>query len=84
MSGWIVAACVLACLGLGLAGEVGPLFFATSLLFWLSGVVYNVRPLRTKDLPYLDVLSESFNNPLRLMLGWAMLEEATLAVEAAG
>ncbi len=66
-------------LGLALAGEVGPLFFATSLLFWLSGVVYNVRPLRAKDQPFLDVLRETFNNPLRLMLGWAMLEEATLA-----
>ncbi len=66
-------------LGLWLAMQVGPLFFATGLLFWVSGVVYNVRPLRTKDLPYLDVLSESLNNPIRLMLGWAMLEESTVA-----
>ena len=27
------------------------------------GVVYNVPPLRTKEWPYLDVLSESVNNP---------------------
>lgn len=71
------AACSLA--GLAMAGEVGPLFFATSLLFWVSGIVYNVQPLRAKNLPFLDVLCESFNNPLRLMLGWAMLEESTLA-----
>jgi len=34
------------------------------------GLVYNVPPLRTKDRQYLDVLSESINNPLRFMLGW--------------
>ena len=37
------------------------------------GVAYNVPPLRTKELPYLDVLSESINNPLRLFLGWFAL-----------
>ncbi len=68
-----------AALGLWLAAQVGPVFLMTSLLFWLSGVVYNVRPLRTKDKPYLDVLSESFNNPIRLMLGWSMIEQASVA-----
>jgi hypothetical protein len=29
--------------------------------------------VRTKELPYLDVLSESVNNPLRLFLGWFAL-----------
>ena len=29
------------------------------------GVAYNVPPVRTKDRAYLDVLSESVNNPLR-------------------
>ncbi len=70
-------ACSLA--GLALALQVGPVFAATSALFWLSGVVYNVRPLRLKDQPYLDVLSESMNNPIRLMLGWSMIEQATVA-----
>jgi 4-hydroxybenzoate polyprenyltransferase len=37
------------------------------------GIVYNVRPLRTKELPYLDVLSESVNNAIRLLLGWFAL-----------
>jgi len=27
-------------------------------------------PARTKDVPYLDVLTESINNPLRMLLGW--------------
>jgi len=66
-------------LGLWLAAQVGPVFLVTSLLFWLSGVAYNVKPLRTKDKPYLDVLSESFNNPIRLMLGWSMIEQTSVA-----
>ena len=35
------------------------------------GIIYNVRPIRSKDRIYLDVLSESINNPLRLLLGWS-------------
>ena len=35
-------------------------------------------PLCTKDKPYLDVISESVNNPLRLAIGWAMVDPATL------
>jgi 4-hydroxybenzoate polyprenyltransferase len=46
--------------------------------FALQGVVYNARPLRTKDRPYLDVISESINNPLRLLIGWAMINATTL------
>ena len=34
------------------------------------GLLYNVPPIRLKEWPYLDVLSESINNPLRLLLGW--------------
>jgi len=65
--------------GLLLAYGVGSLFFVISLLFWVSGVVYNVKPLRSKDKPYLDVLSESLNNPIRMMLGWAMIDHFTIA-----
>jgi len=32
--------------------------------------VDNIPPLTSKDKPYLDVLSEAVNNPLRLLLGW--------------
>lgn len=39
---------------------------------------YNVRPLRTKDRVYLDVLSESLNNPIRLLMGWAMIDSSSL------
>ncbi|MDB5743672.1 MAG: putative rane protein [Polaromonas sp.] len=70
---------VFSVLGLALAYAVGSLFFVVSLLFWVSGVVYNVKPLRSKDKAYLDVLSESLNNPIRMMLGWAMIEHSTVA-----
>jgi 4-hydroxybenzoate polyprenyltransferase len=62
--------------GLAFAYFVGPMFLATSAVFALAGFVYNVRPFRTKDLPFLDVISESFNNPLRLLLGWFMIAPA--------
>ena len=66
-------------LGLLLAYWIGPVFLVVSLLFWVSGVIYNVKPLRSKDKVYLDVLSESVNNPIRMMLGWAMIDQSTLA-----
>jgi decaprenyl-phosphate phosphoribosyltransferase len=46
-------------------------------LLWLMGCVYNAEPLRTKDVPYLDVLSEAVNNPLRLLVGWFVVSDAT-------
>jgi decaprenyl-phosphate phosphoribosyltransferase len=39
---------------------------------WLAGVLYNLPPIRLKDRPYLDVISESINNSLRLLAGWYM------------
>jgi 4-hydroxybenzoate polyprenyltransferase len=65
--------------GLFIAYEIGMAFFVVSLLFWLSGVVYNVKPIRSKDKAYMDVLSESINNPIRMMLGWAMIDQTTIA-----
>lgn len=52
--------------------------FLIASVFALQGIVYNVPPLRTKDKAYLDVISESVNNPLRLMIGWAMVDPTTL------
>ncbi len=36
----------------------------------VAGFLYNVPPLRTKDIPFLDAISESANNPLRFLIGW--------------
>jgi 4-hydroxybenzoate polyprenyltransferase len=60
----------LGALGLGLSLLVNRWFALAALALWAMGVLYNVKPVRTKEIPYLDVLSESVNNPIRLFLGW--------------
>ena len=64
---------LLVALGLAAALQVGRSFAITSGVLLGMGILYNARPARTKDTPYLDVLSESINNPLRLLLGWFAL-----------
>ena len=64
---------LLALIGLGLSLVVSLPFFITECWLLLMGVLYNVRPFRTKDIPYIDVLSESINNAIRLLLGWFMV-----------
>jgi 4-hydroxybenzoate polyprenyltransferase len=61
---------LLGALGIGLGFVVHPYFAASALALWMMGIFYNVPPIRTKELVYLDVLSESINNPIRLLLGW--------------
>lgn len=39
----------------------------------LAGILYNVPPLRVKDVPYLDSTLESANNPIRFLIGWYVL-----------
>ncbi len=60
----------LAGLGFTLAAIVNRPFAVAGVVLWVMGVIYNVPPLRAKDWPYVDVLTESVNNPLRLFLGW--------------
>jgi 4-hydroxybenzoate polyprenyltransferase len=60
----------LGAVGLALSWMVSPAFFGTAALLLFMGLVYNIPPVRTKELPYLDVVSESVNNPIRLGLGW--------------
>lgn len=49
-----------------------------AIVFASQGVFYNVKPLRTKDYPYVDVITKSVNNPIRLLIGWAMIDPSTL------
>lgn len=44
--------------------------FIMIVILLVMGVLYNVKPIRSKDIPYLDVLSESVNNALRFAIGW--------------
>jgi 4-hydroxybenzoate polyprenyltransferase len=64
--------------GFLLAAAVSPALFVIAVIFWLSGVVYNVEPLRSKDKAYVDVASEALNNPIRLVIGWVLIDPASL------
>jgi 4-hydroxybenzoate polyprenyltransferase len=67
---------LLGVLGLSLASLLGFPFFVSAATLLFMGLVYNVPPVRTKEWPYLDVLSESVNNPLRLLLGWFAVSQS--------
>lgn len=71
---WVPAAYVqwflLGAAGLGLASLVNTPFFWSGVFLLVMGLVYNVPPIRSKEVVYIDVISESVNNPIRLLLGW--------------
>jgi len=74
---WIGVALTLVCLG------AAPILFHTSFLIALlsllaAGIIYNVKPIRTKDIPFLDSISESANNPIRFLIGWFAFAPAGL------
>ena len=64
--------------GVILALLVNKPFLITSLILLFMGFLYNVKPFRTKDIAYFDVLSESVNNMLRLMMGWFVVTDSSL------
>lgn len=45
-------------------------FFLSLLSLLFAGFLYNIKPIRTKDIPFLDSISESANNPIRFLIGW--------------
>lgn len=71
---WVIFTAI----GLGCALLSSKTMFFTACVFGLQGIVYNVPPLRSKNLSYWDVISESINNPLRLTIGWVMIDPTTL------
>ena len=66
---WIV----LGLAGVAIAQTIGGRFTAALVALWIMGCVYNIRPLRSKDVPYVDVLTEAINNPLRMVAGWYII-----------
>lgn len=56
--------------GIALAVPLGTNFLVIALWLLAMGVIYNVPPLRQKDVAFADVLIESINNPIRLLAGW--------------
>lgn len=76
---WVFVEYILLSLsGLVLAYFISLPYFITSVALLFMGAVYNVRPIRSKDLPFLDVLTESINNPIRLFMGWFAVTSAPL------
>lgn len=61
--------------GLSTAALVSWKLTLVLLALWIMGCFYNIRPFRTKDVAYLDVLTESVNNPLRMLAGWYMVAD---------
>ena len=64
--------------GVGLGLTISIPFAATMFIFWIMGCIYNIPPVRSKDFPYLDVLSEAINNPLRMLAGWFIVDTAAI------
>ncbi len=60
-------------IGLILAKQISWEFFLSAAALWIMGCIYNIPPIRAKEVPYVDVLTESINNPLRMLLGWYMV-----------
>jgi decaprenyl-phosphate phosphoribosyltransferase len=66
--------------GLALATAVSAPYTFTLLGLWIAGCLYNVPPFRTKDIPYLDVISEAVNNPLRMLAGWYLTRTVAVPI----
>jgi 4-hydroxybenzoate polyprenyltransferase len=57
-------------IGITIGLWVSTAYAITVSVLWLMGCIYNISPIRSKDVPYVDVLSEAVNNPLRMLAGW--------------
>lgn len=78
-AGWVYGEyALLGVAGLVLSFMVDAPFGWMAVWLFAMGVLYNVEPFRTKDVPYLDVLSESVNNMIRLLMGWFVVAHDTL------
>jgi 4-hydroxybenzoate polyprenyltransferase len=71
---WLVCAAI----GFALALAVSKFLFFSVLSLWVMGCIYNIPPVRTKDVAYLDVLTESINNPIRLCVGWYIVTSTVI------
>lgn len=65
-------------LGIAIALQISVSFAAVAGVLWIMGCLYNIEPFRTKDVVYLDVVTESINNPLRMLLGWYMVTSVVI------
>lgn len=73
MSNAIFAYFFLLIFGLWIGLLINYKFFFGLLSLILMGIIYNLKPIRAKDIAYIDVITESFNNVIRFFLGWSIL-----------
>jgi 4-hydroxybenzoate polyprenyltransferase len=66
--------------GLAIGAWVGWHYMACLIALWVMGCVYNIPPIRAKDLPFVDVLAEAVNNPIRFLAGWYMTPTAAVPI----
>ncbi len=70
---------LMALVGLLIGFFINEYVLISLICFLISGLVYNVEPIRAKDLIYFDVIIESVNNPIRMFIGWfAVVENALI------
>jgi len=76
---FIMMGILITILSLVLSGILFTRVFTYSLLgLLIAGFLYNIKPIRTKDIPFLDSISESANNPIRFFIGWFAFSPGTL------
>jgi 4-hydroxybenzoate polyprenyltransferase len=68
----LVLTAAIAVLAFGLAWWLLPLgvVLGAAALF-MAALVYNLPPIRLKDWPYLDAVTEALTNPIRIAIGWS-------------
>lgn len=74
----IIEYSILLLIGFSLAALINRKFLVALVFFAVCGIFYNVKPFRLKDIVYVDVLFESLNNVIRLLLGWFIITQILL------
>ena len=69
---------ILIIIGLLLSIKLGVFAVKIQIILLVMGFIYNVPPIRSKDKPFVDVITESINNPIRFILGWIVVINHTL------
>jgi len=68
----------LGAIGISLGSIVSSQYMFVMFSLWVMGCVYNLKPIRSKDIPYVDILSEAVNNPIRMLAGWYIVSRALI------
>jgi 4-hydroxybenzoate polyprenyltransferase len=76
--GVIISYIIVLFLSLATAKYVSISVVIYTIFLLIMGVIYNVRPIRSKDISYVDVLTEGINNPIRFLIGWAAVIPQTI------